>query len=113
MERPGELHGRLGAGSVHHIAFRAQDDDEQADYLSALRGEGYNVTPVQDRQYFHSIYFRAPSGVLFEVATDNPGFLFDETVAELGSNLKLPPWLETQRKRISELLPKVKTSKVS
>jgi glyoxalase family protein len=113
LERPGELYGRLGAGSVHHIAFRAKDDDEQAEYLSALRGEGYNVTPVQDRQYFHSIYFRAPSAVLFEIATDPPGFLLDETVGDLGSGLKLPPWLEPQRPRISQILPEVKTSAVS
>jgi glyoxalase family protein len=113
LERPGELYGRLGAGSVHHIAFRAKDDDEQARYLSALRGDGYNVTPVKDRQYFHSIYFRAPSGVLFEIATDPPGFLIDETVAELGSGLRLPPWLESQRPRISKILPEVNTAIVS
>ena len=112
LERPGELYGRLGAGSVHHIAFRAKDDAEQAEYLSTLRGKGYNVTPVKDRQYFHSIYFRAPSGVLFEIATDPPGFLTDETTAELGSGLKLPPWLESQRPRISKILPAVKTLEV-
>jgi glyoxalase family protein len=113
LERPGELHGRLGAGSVHHIAFRTPDDDEQGGYLTALRGEGYNVTPVQDRQYFHSIYFRAPSGVLFEIATDAPGFLYDEPVAELGTHLKLPPWLEPSRARISQKLPAIQTSEVS
>ena len=109
LERPGELHGRLGAGSVHHIAFRTVDDDQQAEYLAALRAQGYNVTPVQDRQYFHSIYFRAPSGVLFEIATDAPGFLYDEPLAELGTHLKLPPWLERNRARISQMLPVVET----
>lgn len=112
LERPGELHGRLGAGSVHHIAFRTVDDDEQLEYLSALRGQGYNVTPVQDRQYFRSIYFRAPSGVLFEVATDAPGFLYDEPVEALGTSLKLPPWLEPNRARISQILPDFKLKPV-
>jgi glyoxalase family protein len=110
LERAGESYGRLGAGSVHHIAYRAKDDSEQGQYMTMLRGHGYNVTPVKDRQYFHSIYFRAPSGVLFEIATDPPGFLTDETVAELGSDLKLPPWLESQRPRISQILPEVTTS---
>jgi glyoxalase family protein len=109
LERPGEIHGRQGAGSVHHIAFRTADDEEQQEYLTALRAEGYRVTPVQDRQYFHSIYFREPGGVLFEIATDPPGFLFDETVAELGSGLKLPPWLEHHRERISQSLPVINT----
>ena len=113
LERPGELHGRLGAGSVHHIAFRTVDDQEQQEYLHALRQAGHNVTPVQDRQYFHSIYFRAPSGVLFEIATDAPGFLYDEPRDELGTHLKLPPWLEPNRPRISQLLPPVQTSEVS
>ena len=113
LERPGELHGRLGAGSVHHIALRTQDDNEQQAYQSALRGEGYNVTPVQDRQYFHSIYFREPGGVLFEIATDTPGFLYDEAVEELGTGLRLPPWLEPNRELISRKLPVVQTSEVS
>ncbi len=113
LERPGELNGRLGAGSVHHIAFRTQDDDEQLEYQSALRAEGYNVTPVQDRQYFHSIYYRVPSGVLFEIATDAPGFLIDETVEELGTGLRLPLWLEHNRQWISQKLPPVETKAVN
>ncbi|MFN2142317.1 MAG: ring-cleaving dioxygenase [Candidatus Promineifilaceae bacterium] len=112
LERPGELYGRLGAGSVHHIAFRTKNDEEQLAYQSALRAEGYNVTPVQDRQYFHSIYYRVPSGVLFEIATDTPGFLIDETVEELGTGLRLPPWLESNRERISRKLPPVETKPV-
>ncbi len=113
LERPGEPHGRLGAGSVHHIALRTVDDEEQAEYLAALRQSGQQVTPVQDRQYFHSIYFREPAGVLLEIATDAPGFLYDEPAAELGTHLKLPPWLEARRAQISERLPAVRTSPVS
>jgi glyoxalase family protein len=113
LERPGELYGRLGAGSVHHIAYRTVDDAEQLEYQSALRQAGHNVTPVQDRQYFHSIYFRAPSGVLFEIATDAPGFLYDEPVDQLGTHLKLPPWLEPNRERISSMLPAIQTKPVT
>jgi glyoxalase family protein len=105
LERPGMPAGRLGAGSVHHIAFRTADDEEQGQYLQALRSGGYHVSPVMDRQYFHSIYFRAPSGVLFEIATDAPGFLYDEPIEELGTHLKLPPWLETQRADIERAVP--------
>jgi len=74
VHRPGQPHGRFGAGSIHHIAFRTVDDAEQQAYLASLRRAGQQVTPVQDRQYFHSIYFRSPGGVLFEIATDAPGF---------------------------------------
>ena len=105
LERPGMPSGRLGAGSVHHIAFRTVDDEEQGQYLQALRASGHQVSPVMDRQYFHSIYFRAPSGVLFEIATDAPGFLYDEPIDELGTHLKLPPWLEAQRAEIERIVP--------
>ena len=105
LERPGMPSGRLGVGSVHHIAFRTTDDNEQAEYLESLRRDGYNVSPVMDRQYFHSIYFRSPGGVLFEIATDAPGFLYDEPIDELGTHLKLPPWLEAQRADIERNLP--------
>jgi len=107
LERPGMPSARLGAGSVHHIAFRTVDDEEQAQYLRSLRSSGYQVSPVMDRQYFHSIYFRAPSGVLFEIATDAPGFLYDEALDELGTHLKLPSWLEAQRPEITGSLPPV------
>lgn len=106
LERPGLPRGRMGAGSVHHIAFRTVDDAEQLEYLDKLRQAGLNVTPVQDRQYFRSIYFREPNGVLFEVATDAPGFAYDEPVAELGHSLKLPDWYEPQRAKIEQSLPK-------
>jgi glyoxalase family protein len=106
--RPGAPAGKFGAGSIHHIAFRTVDDAEQLEYQSALRGVGFGVTPVRDRQYFHSIYFRSPGGVLFEIATDSPGFLYDEPVAGLGQGLRLPPWLEDRRDEIEDALPVVR-----
>ena len=105
LHRPGQPVGQFGAGSVHHIAFRTVDDAEQQEYLQKLLGAGFRVTPVLDRQYFHSIYFRSPGGVLFEIATDAPGFLYDEPVEELGTHLKLPPWLEENRPLITQTLP--------
>ena len=91
--------GRMGAGTVHHIAFRASDDSAQIDWQKELARE-VSVTPVQDRTYFHSIYFREPGGVLFEIATDAPGFLIDEPAEALGEALKIPVWFEPQRKQI-------------
>jgi glyoxalase family protein len=95
---------RLGSGSVHHVAFRARDDAQQEEFREALLSRGFNVTPVQDRQYFRSIYFREPGGVLFEIATDPPGMLIDETIENLGTELRLPPWYEPARKRIADAL---------
>jgi glyoxalase family protein len=95
----------FGAGSVHHIAFRVPTDDEQLDYQSTLRVARYGVTPVRDRQYFHSIYYHEPGGVLFEIATEPPGFAIDEPVDALGEALKLPPWLESSRSAIEQSLP--------
>ena len=100
--------GRVAAGSVHHIAFRAHDDEEQRNWRHQLVELGYNVTPIIDRTYFHSIYFREPGGVLFEIATDSPGFASDENPEELGNNLRLPPWLEPTRSQIEEILPLIK-----
>ena len=99
--------GRMGAGSVHHIAFRASDDTSQVDWSERLNAEGLSVTPVQDRTYFHSIYFREPGGVLFEIATDPPGFALDEPIETLGEALKLPKWLEPQRALIEQRLPSI------
>ncbi len=99
--------GAFGAGSIHHVAFRTVDDEEQLEYLTHLREAGLRVTPVQDRQYFHSIYFREPGGVLFEVATDEPGFTSDESVEQLGSTLKLPAWYESRRAQIEATLPEI------
>ncbi len=109
VHRPGQRRGSFGAGSVHHIAFRAADDAAQLAYGQRLQQAGLQVTPVQDRQYFHSIYFREPGGVLFEIATNPPGFTLDEPVAELGDHLKLPPWLEPRRPEIERRLPPVTT----
>jgi len=100
--------GRVAAGSVHHIAFRARDEQEQLQWREQLVDLGYNVTPVIDRTYFHSIYFREPGGVLFEIATEPPGFTFDETIEELGTGLRLPPWLESARSQIEKILPAIR-----
>lgn len=99
--------GRIAAGSVHHIAFRTKDDAEQLQWREHLVDLGYNVTPVIDRTYFHSIYFREPGGVLFEIATESPGFTLDEKLEELGTHLELPPWLESGRLRIEQFLPRI------
>jgi glyoxalase family protein len=105
---PGGEAGWGGAGTVHHIAWRTPDDAQQLAWRQDLRARGLHVTPVMDRQYFHSIYYREPGGVLFEIATDPPGFLRDESPAELGSGLKLPPWLEPRRDEIEETLPELR-----
>jgi glyoxalase family protein len=100
-------YGRMGAGSVHHIAFRAPDDAAQLAWREELKGRHLNITPVLDRTYFHSIYFREPGGVLFEIATDPPGFTWDEPLESLGEALKLPPWLESRRLVIENLVPPI------
>lgn len=97
--------GRVSVGTVHHVAWRVAGDAEQLSWRERLAAAGLNVTPVLDRQYFRSIYFREPGGVLFEIATDPPGFAIDETPQQLGSVLTLPPWLEPQRARIQQALP--------
>ena len=105
--QPDSRRGAMGAGTVHHVAFRTESDESQRAWRKQLAGAGLNVTPVLDRQYFHSIYFREPGGVLFEIATDPPGFLIDETIGDLGTHLKLPPWLEPAREEIEGILPKI------
>jgi glyoxalase family protein len=97
--------GRVGAGSVHHVAFRARDEEEQAELRSRVDAAGLQPTPVIDRHWFRSVYFREPEGVLFEIATDGPGFTVDEEASELGTRLVLPPWLEDRREEIEERLP--------
>jgi glyoxalase family protein len=102
------LPGRLGGGSVHHVAFRAGDDAAQADMVRRLaERHGIEATEQKDRNYFRSVYFREPGGVLFEIATDAPGFAADEPVAALGGALKLPAFLEAQRSRIEAVLPRL------
>ena len=96
-------YGRSGAGSVHHIAFRAVDDAAQMEWRTEI-AKHLDVTPVLDRTYFHSIYFREPGGVLFELATDPPGFALDEPVESLGEELRIPHWLESRRGTIEKRL---------
>jgi catechol 2,3-dioxygenase-like lactoylglutathione lyase family enzyme len=108
LKQPGVRRGSVARGSVHHVAFRAADAEEQLAWRSALTEAGQEVTPVMEREYFESIYFREPGGVLFEIATDPPGFAIDEAPGELGLALKLPPWLEPQRARIEAVLPKLR-----
>jgi glyoxalase family protein len=98
----------MGAGVVHHVAFRTPDDAQQRAWRERVAELDYNVTPVMDRQYFHSIYFREPGGVLFEIATDPPGFTADEAAADLGTQLRLPPWLEPHRAELERVLPRVR-----
>lgn len=88
---------RAGVGQTHHIAFRTSSKEQQQEWLEHLRTLGVGVSPIMDRSYFSSIYFRAPDGLLLEIATDGPGFLIDEAAAALGTELRLPKWLEAQR----------------
>lgn len=97
--------GRLGAGTVHHIAWRTPDDAQQIAWRDTLVDGGYNVSPVMDRTYFHSIYYREPGGILFEIATDPPGFALDESPDHLGERLMLPPYVERQRSTLEQALP--------
>lgn len=102
---PSASRGRQGTGTVHHIAFRAGTEGEQMVWQADLRRGGYNVTEVRDRKYFKSIYFREPGGILFEIATDAPGFAVDEPAQDLGTSLKLPAQYERMRPQIEAGLP--------
>jgi glyoxalase family protein len=97
--------GLTAGGTVHHVAFRVADRAAQETWREELLARGHQVTTILDRQYFTSIYFREPGGVLFEIATDTPGFDIDEPLLELGRSLKLPPWLEPSREEIQNRLP--------
>jgi glyoxalase family protein len=108
LVRPESPEGKETTGTVHHVAWRASDDAHQLAWREALVGAGRQVTPVIDRKYFHSIYFREPGGVLFEIATDGPGFTVDEPAEALGSTLQLPPQYEDQRENLQFDLPPVK-----
>ena len=105
--RPDGHFGVNSAGTVHHIAFRCRDEKEQSRWRDELIGLGLHVTPVIDRQYFHSIYFREPGGVLFEIATEGPGFTIDESIGHLGETLKLPSQYEQHRAEIERALPPI------
>jgi glyoxalase family protein len=104
LHEPQAERGKMGAGAIHHVAFRVADERAQVDWRARLVEAGVHVSHVKDRLYFHSIYFREPGGVLFEIATDGPGFLIDEPADALGSSLCLPPWLEPTRKSIETRL---------
>ena len=99
------VQGRSGAGSIHHVAFRARDDAEQRHWMEKLASVGHRTTPQIDRQYFNAIYFREPGGVLFEIATDAPGFAVDEPLATMGQALMLPAQHEHLRKELVRVLP--------
>jgi glyoxalase family protein len=105
---PDSRPGRIAVGTVHHVAFRCASEAEQLTWRTRLTEAGMNVTPVMDREYFRSIYFREPGGVLFEIATDPPGFTADEPLEALGASLKLPPWLERRRRHIEDRLPRLR-----
>lgn len=102
---PEERRGSVLVGTVHHIAWRTPDDAHQGEWLAELIRQGHNVSPVMDRKYFHSIYYREPGGILFEIATDPPGFAVDESVEHLGTHLVLPDWLEKRRAELTAILP--------
>ncbi|HTG35035.1 MAG TPA: ring-cleaving dioxygenase [Thermoanaerobaculia bacterium] len=104
-ETPEARRGSWGVGSVHHLAWRVADDERQLAMRELLEEVGAQPTPVIDRFWFHSVYFREPGGVLFELATDGPGFAVDEDLAHLGETLVLPPWLEAARGEIEAVVP--------
>lgn len=107
IEAPAMAAGRGAAGTNHHVAFRVKDDKILMEYREKVASKGMNITHKIDRDYFYSLYFREPGGVLFELATDNPGFTKDEPVDQLGTNLKLPRQYENARAEIEKVLPKL------
>lgn len=107
VESPAATRGHNAAGTNHHIAFRVKDDQVLMELREKIVSAGFNITPKIDRDYFYSLYFREPGGVLFEIATDNPGFAVDEPLAELGSSLRLPKQYEGMREEIEAILPEL------
>lgn len=107
LELPNGTRGEGGAGTNHHIAFRVKNEEALMQYRDRVEARGLNITGKIDRNYFYSLYFREPGGVLFEIATDNPGFAIDEAPDRLGSSLLLPPQYEAQRAKIEAVLPKL------
>jgi catechol 2,3-dioxygenase-like lactoylglutathione lyase family enzyme len=105
VSAPDASPGQVAVGTVHHVAWRAATDEVQQAWRHRLLGARINVTPVRDRRYFRSIYFNEPGGVLFEIATDPPGFTIDEPPEALGTALRLPPWLESHREALERRLP--------
>jgi glyoxalase family protein len=107
VEVAGEVAGHVAGGSVHHVAFRVKNEEILMQYRDKIAALGLNITDKIDRNYFYSLYFREPGGVLFEIATDNPGFSVDEPVEELGTHLKLPAQHERFRSALEKSLPKL------
>jgi glyoxalase family protein len=108
LQDAGAPRGTGAAGTIHHLAFRVADDADQRDLQETLLGAGYGVSDVRDRDYFRSIYYSERNGILFEIATDIPGFAVDEPADMLGTNLKLPKQFEAARREIESLLPPVR-----
>ncbi|RYX82476.1 ring-cleaving dioxygenase [bacterium] len=113
LSDPTSRHATTGSGGVHHIAFRSQSESEQNEWRQDLAAAGYRVSPVMDRDYFRSIYFREPNGVLFEIATDEPGFTVDEPLESLGQSLKLPSQFEAHRAQVEARLVPVRLPEVT
>jgi glyoxalase family protein len=105
VEEPNGKPGINAGGTNHHIAFRVSNEEILMQFREKVKSAGLNITEKIDRNYFYSLYFREPGGVLFEIATDNPGFATDESVNELGTHLMLPPQYEPRRKQIEGVLP--------
>lgn len=105
VEEPIGARGLSGAGTNHHVAFRVPDETVQMEFREKILKKGLHITPKINRDYFYSLYFREPGGVLFELATDNPGFTVDEPLSELGTHLKLPTQYEGMRADIEKTLP--------
>jgi len=111
--RPGGRRGSIAVGTIHHIAWRTPDDNEQQAWWQQIHDLGVPISQIIDRFWFLSIYFREPGGVLFEIATDGPGFLADEPLGELGARLVLPPWLEPTREQIERALPPIELPRLA
>jgi glyoxalase family protein len=107
VQVPGEKRGHVAGGTIHHVAFRVKDESVLMQYREKVARRGLEITDKIDRNYFYSLYFREPGGVLFEIATDNPGFAIDEPLEELGTHLLLPPQYEPHRREIEAALPKL------
>ena len=105
---PAARRGGWGVGSIHHLAWRVEDEEHQAQVRTDVENSGAQPTPVIDRFWFKSVYFKEPGGVLFEIATDGPGFTVDEELGHLGEALVLPPFLEHHRREIEAVLPPLK-----
>jgi glyoxalase family protein len=105
VEEPTGVYGHNAGGTNHHVAFRAKDDNIMMEFREKVKEAGLSITEKIDRNYFYSLYFREPNGILFEIASDNPGFTVDESVNDLGKHLMLPSQYEEHRHRIEEWLP--------